>query len=92
MARYSSLAEGASFTREVYRIDQKTGKSTRAGYARFTKRTGADGRQDDVFQGTGGGYGRNGNRNSASRKGSKVQNTANSVAGRQAARRPAILR
>ena len=71
-------------TREVYQVNQQTGKSTYAGYARF----GADG----SFQGTAGGYGRNGQgrgaSNSATRGASRVQNTISTVGARQARRRP----
>lgn len=70
-------------TREVYQVNQSTGKSTYSGYARF----GADG----SFRGTAGGYGRNRNSNSATRNVSRVQNTISTVSARQARRRPSVL-
>ena len=70
-------------TREVYQVNQSTGRSTYAGYARF----GSDG----SFQGTAGGYGRNRNSNSATRNASRVQNTISTVSARQARRRPSGL-
>ena len=70
-------------TREVYQVNQNTGRSSYAGYARF----GSDG----SFQGTAGGYGRNRNQNSATRNASRVQNTISTVSARQARRRPAGL-
>lgn len=98
MARYSSLAEGASFTREIYKIDQKTGARTRAGYARFTKRTGRNGERNDQYQGSAGGYNRNGTRNrnsngvNARNGASAMQNDIRMAGANQAKARKAATR
>lgn len=65
-------------TREVYRVDQNTGKSIYAGYASFD--------DDGNFKGTRGGYGKNGNLNNLNNGGSKVQNTIATAGARQAKR------
>ena len=70
-------------TREIYQVNQNTGKSTYAGYARF----GSDG----SYQGSAGGYGPGRQRNSGTRNASRMQNTISTVGARQARRRPAGL-
>ena len=55
-------------TREVYKIDQKTGKRSYAGYARFDN--------DGKFLGTRGGYGPQGRGINADKTGNNERNNA----------------
>ena len=66
-------------TREIYQVDQNTGKKEYAGFAVF----GADG----SYQGSRGGYGLGRNFNNVNNKASRVQNTISTVGARQARRR-----
>lgn len=69
-------------TREVYQINQTTGKSRYSGYVRFGN--------DGSFQGTAGGYA--GNRNNRNNGASRVQNIINMAAANGARRNPASRR
>lgn len=65
-------------TKELYKVDQNTGKQTYAGYAKF----GSDG----SYQGSAGGYGRGRNSNNPNNGASRLQNTIANAGARQAAR------
>lgn len=87
MPNYSSLRDGQNYTREIYAIDQNTGKSSYAGYGSFTR----DSQNGDRYNGSRGGYntpdGQNRN-NGASR----VGNTILTSGARQAAARARATR